>query len=120
MNVGQVEAAAKSWYPASQQFSISFEGSWQDAAERSAAESAIGPLNCWTPVAFLDDGAHSTGMVQFKSAGNSSSGSGFDFNWKGDWSGELKPGMKVEIGLMAKWPDEVLEFVVDRASLSPE
>jgi hypothetical protein len=30
----------------------------------------------------------------------------------------LKPGMKVEIGLMAKWRDEVLEFVVDRSSLS--
>jgi hypothetical protein len=120
LKVGPVGEAAKSWYPASQQFPISFEVSWRDAGERSAAESAIGPLNAWTPVIFLDDGAYSSGMIQFKSSGNSSLGSSFDFNWKGEWSGELKPGMKVEIGLMAKWPDEVLEFVVDRAALSPE
>jgi hypothetical protein len=117
LKVGPVGAAAKSWYPASQQVSISFEGSWRDAAERSAAESAIGPLNSWTPVVFLDDGAHSSGMVQFRSSGTRGD---LKFEWAGDWTGALKPGMKVEIGLMAKWPDEVLEFVVDRASLSPE
>jgi hypothetical protein len=118
MKVGPVGAAKKSWYPASQQFAISWEGSWRDGSERSAAEAAIGPLDRWTPVVFLDGGEHSSGSVQFKRSGTSSLGGGIDFNWEGDWSGELKPGMKVEIGLMAKWPDEVLEFVVDRASLS--
>ena len=59
-------------------------------------------------------------MIEFRGSGTSSVGSGADFHWKGDWSGELKPGMKVEIGVMVKWPDEVLEFVVDRAVLSKE
>jgi len=120
MTVGPVSSAGKNWYPASHQFSISFEGSWKDGAERSAAEVAIGPLDSWTPVVFLDDAGHSSGMIEFRGSGTSSVGSGADFHWKGDWSGELKPGMKVEIGVMVKWPDEVLEFVVDRAVLSKE
>jgi hypothetical protein len=115
MNIGLIGAAAKSWYPGPHQFSISFEGSWRDGSERSSAEAAIGPLNAWTPVVFLDNADHSSGSIQFKS---SSERGTLNFDWKGDWSGELKPGMKVEIGLMAKWRDEVLEFVVDRSSLS--
>ncbi|MEK7951310.1 hypothetical protein [Luteolibacter soli] len=120
MDVGPVGAAADSWYPASHEFDISFKGTWADAAEKSASEAAIGPWGRWTPVVFLDDAEHSSGMVQFKGSGESSPGSSTDFTWKGSWRGELKPGMKVEIGLMAKWPDEVLEFVVDRAALSPK
>ncbi|MCW1926456.1 hypothetical protein OKA05_28150 [Luteolibacter arcticus] len=120
LKVGPVGAAVKTWYPASHQFSISFDGTWADASERSAAEAAIGPIERWTPVVFLDDEDHSSGSVQFKRSGTSSPGGSFDFDWAGDWSGELKPGMKVEIGLMARWPDEVLEFVVDRTSLSPK
>ena len=77
-------------------------------------------MDRWTPVVFLDDADHSSGSIQFKRSGTSSSGMSFDYDWKGDWTGGLKPGMKVEIGVMAKWPDEVLEFVVDRASLSPK
>ncbi|HEY1123837.1 MAG TPA: hypothetical protein VGE67_19620 [Haloferula sp.] len=59
-------------------------------------------------------------MIEFNGSGISSIGSGVDFHWKGDWSGELKPGMKVEMGVMAKWPGEMLEFVVDRSVLSKE
>jgi hypothetical protein len=32
----------------------------------------------------------------------------------------LKPGLRIEIGVMAAKPDEMLEFMINRASLSPE
>ena len=120
LKVGPVGASPKTWHPGPHQFEISFEGSWQDSSDKGSAEAAIGPMDRWRPVVFLDDADHSSGSIQFKRSGTSSSGMSFDYDWKGDWTGELKPGMKVEIGVMARWPDEVLEFVVDRASLSPK
>jgi hypothetical protein len=117
VEVGPVGAATNTWHPGPHQFAISFKGAWRDSAEKSAAEAAIGPWNRWTPVVFLDGEEHSSGSIQFRSSGTRGD---LEFEWAGNWSGALKPGMKVEIGLMAKWPDEVLEFVVDRASLSPE
>jgi len=114
--LGPIEAADEPIFPATHQFAVSFRGTWKSAAERSATEAAWGSYSDWMPVLFLNGGNRSSGAVEFKGSGSSNA----TFHWSGKWVGELKPGDKVEIGVMPRRPDEVLEFVVDRASLSPK
>ena len=117
--LGPIEAAKDSFYPGSHQFAVSFKGTWKSAAEQTAAEAAWGIWKDWTPVVFLNGEDRSSGAVGFKGSGVSSPvGTGDDFRWSGMWVGELTPGTKVEIGVMPRRPDEVLEFVVDRSMLS--
>ncbi len=103
-------------------FSIHFGGGWRDAHEQSAAEARIGPWSRdWQCVVFLNDGKDSAGSGRFR---NSSISDSFgtvrkNLEWNGTWTGDLEPGMKVEIGVMRRKPDDVLEFIIDRSSLSP-
>jgi hypothetical protein len=118
--LGPIVAKEEPLYRGSHQFAVSFEGTWESVAERSAAEAAWGIWKDWTPVVFLNGEDRSLGAVQFKGSGLSSEVGAASFQWSGIWVGELKPGDKVEIGVMPRRPDEVLEFVVDRTALSPE
>ncbi|MCW1884762.1 hypothetical protein OKA04_08480 [Luteolibacter flavescens] len=120
LELGAVEEAKDSFYPGSRQFTISLEGAWKDAAEKSAAEALWGGWQEWMPVVFVNGGERSSGAVGFKGSNQSSSSGETTFKWSGTWTGDLEPGDKVEIGIMPRPPDEVIEFIVDRKSLTPE
>jgi hypothetical protein len=118
IELGPVKPAEDSWYPAADEFSLSFAGALKDASEKSAAHAKAGAWKDWSPVVILDGGETTSGVVSLISSSNSDGAAENRFEWSGRWAGNLKPGMTVEIGVMARKPDEMLEFTVDRASLS--
>ena len=117
-DLGPVETAKDSPYPGSHQFSVTLKGTWKSAADRSAAEAAWGNWKDWMPLVFLNGEEHSSGAVGFNGSNLSSGLAASGFRWSGRWVGELKPGDKVEVGVMPRRADEVFEFVVDRSALS--
>jgi hypothetical protein len=120
VEVGVVTPARESWYPGAHEFTVSFEGGLKDAAEKSAAFAKAGVWKDWTPVLILDGDGRTSGGMDMTHTSTSDSTAQTRFTWNGRWTGNLKPGIKVEIGVMARKPDEMLEFTIDRASLSPE
>ena len=101
-------------------FSIHFGGGWRDAYKQSAAEARIGPWNRdWQCVVFLNDEEASEGATRRQNTeiSNRLDNATKTFSWAGTWTGDLEPGMKVEIGVMRRKPDDVLEFVIDRSSV---
>lgn len=118
VEVGAVTPAKDSWYPGADDFTVSFAGVLKDASEKSAALAKAGLWKDWAPVVILDGGERTSGGMVLIGSSSSDSAAETRFEWQGRWTGDLKPGMRVEIGLMARKPDEMLEFTVDRASLS--
>lgn len=118
VEVGAITPAKDSSFPGADDFTVSFAGVLKDASEKSAALAKAGAWKDWFPVVILDGEERTSGGMDLISSSSSDSAAETRFEWKGQWTGNLKPGMRVEIGVMARKPDEMLEFTVDRASLS--
>lgn len=116
IGIGPLGTPAGSRRKASHTFTMSFSGKWSGGTSRSAAESVLGPWDDWAWVVFLDGSAKAIGESDSKGWSNSSSGT---FDRQGEWTGTLKPGTKVEVGLVRGKPDEFAEFVIDRSALTP-
>ena len=108
---GSVKTGARSRYDGTMEFDIDYQCKWKTESDRLSAEGRLGPSEKWECVVFLDGSLTSNGAVDWKSRG----GGGPHSEWKGRWIGELKPGMKLELGVMPPMPDEVVEFVFDRS-----
>lgn len=121
IDLGPLGTPSGSRTKATHSFSMRLEGKWSTSSDRAAAEAMLGPWDNWGWVIFLDGSAQAVGEISNGGWGTSSSGvsSSESFNRQGEWSGNLKPGSKVEVGLVRGKPDEFIEFVIDRSALTP-
>lgn len=85
--------------------------------ELPAIEALHGKMNSWRPVIFLDHADMSSGKAQFNGMSNSSTGGNYHFAKEGEWTGGLKPGQHVSLGVTSPIAPTDVQFTFDRAQI---
>jgi len=120
LEFGPISASSPDLYKGLHTFHMEVEREYRSKSRKKAIHKFLGEWDQTTAAVFIGNDSVSTGALVVNSWGSSIRENSGSYSWGSYWVGDLSPGMELHFGLMPMKPNADVDFVIERASLTPE